>query len=213
MGAGILVWSRGEGEVVPPHRALSSFPARIGEWTGKDRGMKADIREVLGDGDFLLGVYQRPTDETPVDLYIAYFPTQRAGSTMHSPQNCLPGAGWTPIEHNLTQLGKSAGKRMTVNRSTIAKGQARRMVRSWYQAQGRVVASEYWGELYLVTDPIQMNRTDGGFAYCILASRSSLNWTATCWKTSWGRPCTHLIRSPQGLVKWHTLDPSRCFWS
>jgi EpsI family protein len=52
---------------------------------------------------------------------------------------------------------------MTVNRYTITKGQARRLVLYWYQAHGRVVASEYWGELYLVTDAIQMNRTDEAF--------------------------------------------------
>ena len=35
------------------------------------------------------------------------------------------------------------------------------LVLYWYQAHGRVVASEYWAKFYLVADAIRMNRTDG----------------------------------------------------
>ena len=31
----------------------------------------------------------------PIGLFIGYFATQRTGQTIHSPQHCLPGAGWT----------------------------------------------------------------------------------------------------------------------
>jgi EpsI family protein len=31
----------------------------------------------------------------------------------------------------------------------------------WYQAHGRVVASEYSAKFYLVADAMRMNRTDG----------------------------------------------------
>ncbi len=30
----------------------------------------------------------------------------------------------------------------------------------WYQAHGRIVASEYWGKFYLVYDALRLNRTD-----------------------------------------------------
>ena len=30
-------------------------------------------------------------------LYIGYYQSQRQGSSMHSPMNCLPGSGWQPI--------------------------------------------------------------------------------------------------------------------
>lgn len=29
-----------------------------------------------------------------LDLFIAYYASQRAGESMHSPKHCLPGAGW-----------------------------------------------------------------------------------------------------------------------
>ena len=31
----------------------------------------------------------------------------------------------------------------------------------WFQAHGRIVASEYWAKYYLVADSIRMNRSDG----------------------------------------------------
>jgi EpsI family protein len=38
----------------------------------------------------------------------------------------------------------------------------RQLVLYWFQAHGRVVASEYWAKYYLVSDSVRMNRSDGG---------------------------------------------------
>jgi EpsI family protein len=50
---------------------------------------------------------------------------------------------------------------MKINRYVIAKGLDHMLVLYWYQAHGRVVASEYWAKFYLVADAIRMNRSDG----------------------------------------------------
>ena len=47
------------------------------------------------------------------------------------------------------------------NRYVIAKGDARQLVLYWYWAHDRGVASEYWAKVYLVTDSMRMNRSDG----------------------------------------------------
>jgi EpsI family protein len=54
----------------------------------------------------------------------------------------------------------SANREITVNRFVIQKGLDRELVLYWYQSRGRVVASEYWGRIYTVTDAIRYNRTD-----------------------------------------------------
>ena len=33
----------------------------------------------------------------------------------------------------------------------------------WFQAHGRVVASEWWAKYYLIYDSIRLNRSDGGW--------------------------------------------------
>jgi EpsI family protein len=161
VGTGLFLHSRSQPERLPPHEALTSFPDRIGDWQGTELTISPNIRQVLGEGDFTVRVYGRRPDEPQVDLFLAFFPSQRMGSTMHSPQNCLPGAGWLPVEASRIKLLRPDGKTITVNRYIIGKGLERRLVLYWYQAHGRVVASEYWAKFYLVADAIRMNRSDG----------------------------------------------------
>ena len=91
-----LLQMRGRAEVFPSRLPFSSFPARLGGWQGKDIPLDKETLQVLGPGDFLLRGYQHANnDELPfVELFIAYFASQRTGDTIHSPQHCLPGAGW-----------------------------------------------------------------------------------------------------------------------
>ena len=160
-GAGFFLHSHSQAERLPPHDALASFPSRVGDWLGRELPLSPDVRQVLGEGDFLVRIYGRRSDEPYLDLFLAYFPSQRSGNTIHSPQNCLPGAGWLPVESGRIKLLQPDGKAITVNRYLIGKGLERRLVLYWYQAHGRVVASEYWAKFYLVADAIRMNRTDG----------------------------------------------------
>jgi EpsI family protein len=106
--------------------------------------------------------------QPPIGLFIAYFPSQRTGDTIHSPKNCLPGAGWTFLQSGRAEL--DAGKQhLRVGQYVIAKGMERELVLYWYQAHGRAVASEYWAKFYLVADSIRMNRTDGSLVRVITA--------------------------------------------
>ena len=149
-------------EIFPPRLPLQSFPGRVGEWTGSDVAIDKDALEVLGPGDFLLRLFTNASKRVPyIDLFIAYFPSQRAGDTIHSPKNCLPGAGWAPVESSRVTLTVPGQKPFPANRYVIAKGDDRQLVLYWYWAHGRGVASEYWAKYYLVADSIRMNRSDG----------------------------------------------------
>jgi len=96
-----------------------------------------------------------------VDLFLAYFPSQRAGDTIHSPKNCLPGAGWSPVEARRISIALPGRAPFPANRYVIAKGSERQLVLYWYWAHERAVASEYLAKFYLVADSIRMNRSDG----------------------------------------------------
>ena len=86
---------------------------------------------------------------------------------MHSPLNCLPGAGWEPVKRSRVPITVRTDpdpgapvQTVTMNRIVIQKGLDRQVVLYWYQSHGRVVASEYWGKIYTVLDAIRLNRTD-----------------------------------------------------
>ena len=159
----IFLQARTRGEVFPPRQTLQSFPEQLGSWEGTDVAIDDDALQVLGPGDFLLRVYRDDEQITrpPVDLFIAYFPSQRAGDTIHSPKNCLPGAGWAPVQSGRMTLSVPSHAPFPVNRYVIAKGDSRQLVLYWYWAHDRGVASEYWAKYYLVADAIRMNRSDG----------------------------------------------------
>lgn len=162
VGTALLLQARGRNEVFPPRLPLASFPEQLGNWTGTDVEISKEVRDVLGPGDFLLRLYRSDDETKPyADLFIAYFHTQRAGDTIHSPKNCLPGAGWTPVESRRIALSVESHAPFVVNRYVIAKGTDRQLVLYWYWAHSRAVASEYWARIYLVTDSIRMNRSDG----------------------------------------------------
>jgi EpsI family protein len=156
-----LLNARSAVEAVPPHVEIASFPAEIDAWHGIDVPMGPETLAVLGPGQFLVRDYHRSPAEPYVDLYVAYFPSQKTGDTIHSPQNCLPGAGWTPLQSGHISLQRDDGTTITVNRYIISKGLVRQLVLYWYQAHNRVTPSEYLAKIYLVADAIRMNRTDG----------------------------------------------------
>ena len=159
---GIFLQARTRGEVFPPRQPLQSFPQQIGSWEGADVAIDEDALQVLGPGDFLLRGYQdQQGTESAVSLFVAYFPSQRAGDTIHSPKNCLPGAGWSPVQSGRIMLSAPNHAPFAVNRYVIAKGDTRQLVLYWYWAHNRGVASEYWAKYYLVADSIRMNRSDG----------------------------------------------------
>lgn len=163
----LVLHGRGNQEVLLARESWASFPRQIGDWTGIDQPIDAETRRVLGPGDFLDRSFRQPGPEPPVDLFVAYYTSQRAGDTIHSPKNCLPGAGWAPIAWSRLQLSDSDGKAFWVNRYVIAKRLDRMLVLYWYQAHGRAITSEYWAKFYLIDDAIQLNRSDGGLVRII----------------------------------------------
>ena len=161
-GTALLLRARNSAEVVPLRSPLSSFPRTLGPWTsGTDIALAQDVREVLGPGDFLLRPYSNPATDNGVNLFIAYFPSQRTGDTIHSPKNCLPGSGWTPVESDRIVINVSGHAPFLANRYVIAQGQQRQLVLYWYWAHDRAVASEYAAKFYLISDAIRLHRTDG----------------------------------------------------
>ena len=61
----------------------------------------------------------------------------------------------------------SSAREIEINRYVIQKGLEKQLVLYWYQAHDRVVASEYWGKVYLVADAVRLNRTDGSLVRVI----------------------------------------------
>jgi EpsI family protein len=159
---------RGDVDHVPPSQPLSEFPLTIGPRTATEMPLDQETLDVLGKGDFLNRVYTTPSgtpasgtaDLAPVTLFIGYFPTQRTGQSIHSPQNCLPGAGWTFSSSGIAELADATGKSYRVGDYLLTKGSASLEVLYWYQMHGHSIANDYKAKLFTLEDSIRYGRTD-----------------------------------------------------
>jgi EpsI family protein len=157
-------------EVPVTRSAFATFPMQIGPWHAVvDPPMDADVLRVLGVDDYLSRFYYQPNGNA-VGLYLGFYGSQRQGDTIHSPMNCLPGAGWEPISEGRLRIANvdGAGRSVEVNRYVIQKGLDKTLVLYWYHGRGRVVASEYWSKAFLIRDAIVINRTDGSLVRVIV---------------------------------------------
>jgi EpsI family protein len=167
-----VLQGRGDVDNVPFSEPLRLMPQNFGPWIAQDIPLTEDTLEVLGKGDFLNRIYSFQSPDgadrvPPISLFIGYFASQRTGQTMHSPQNCLPGAGWTFESQKYTTIQDINGKDYKVGEYVISNGDIRQFVIYWYQAHGRSVPNEYIAKGYMVTDAIRMNRTDGALVRVI----------------------------------------------
>ena len=94
---------------------------------------------------------------------MAYYASQRAGDSAHSPRSCIPGGGWLIKQMSpYTVEGVSVNNvPLHVNRLVIQKGDIRELVYYWFQQRGRVITNEYAVKWYLMVDAIKRRRTDG----------------------------------------------------
>ena len=166
----LVLHGRGDVDKVPNSEPVSMMPTSIGPWVGRDQPIDDQVLQILGKGDFLNRVYDLRDGKNAspsVGLFIGYFPTQRTGQTIHSPQHCLPGAGWTFESSKYTTLQAADGVNYQVGEYVIGNGEARQFVLYWYQAHGRSIANEYVSKAYLIADAIRLNRTDGALVRVI----------------------------------------------
>src|SRR5262249_28091166 len=98
-----------------------------------------------------------------VNLYVAYYASQRTGQSAHSPRSCLPGGGWRIVEFTQQEIPgvRAQGPPLRVNRVMVAHGGERQLVYYWFQERGRDITNEFVVKWYLLEDALFRNRTDG----------------------------------------------------
>jgi EpsI family protein len=171
----LVLYSRPAADQNPPRELLSMLPANIAGWDGIDQQIDPETLDVLGAGDVLARAYTQKGKPEHIGLFIGYFPSQRTGQTIHSPKNCLPGAGWVFESSSTINLVDGNGIPHQVGEYVITNSTTKQFVVYWYQAHGRSVASEYKAKIYMVLDAIRMNRTDGSLVRVITPISSGEN--------------------------------------
>ncbi|ARE42519.1 hypothetical protein RGUI_4202 (plasmid) [Rhodovulum sp. P5] len=164
MAAGSLKVLPDRGSVVPERESFVLFPRQLGDWhqSGPRRILSPNIEEGLGADDYHDVTLVRSGAPTPVSLFMAWYEDQSHGG-VHSPEVCLPGAGWEIAWLERTDVAEALGSDtpFNINRAIIQKGEVRMMAYYWFQQKDRRIALDYAAKFWLMIDGVRTGRTDG----------------------------------------------------
>jgi len=163
-----ILYSVSHGENVHPNKPFETFPKQIGEWVGKEKFLAENMLEEVGADDYFLADYNNSKGHW-INLYVSFYQSQQEGDLIHSPKNCMPGAGWSIPRTSLEELefpGDNPHKIKAI-KLDLTKGPRKQIMLYWFQSRGRFISSEYMQKIYLVIDSITRQRTDGSFVRLI----------------------------------------------
>lgn len=163
LAGGIFInWFERRGDAAVNRKPLAELPTALGDWQqkGDEIRFSEQTESVLRTTDYTMREYTLP-DGRLANLYIGYYASQRTGATYHSPQNCLPGAGWVLREPDMVEITTPSGKTFSANSYRIENGVYDEIMIYWYEGRGRSEASEYQDKINTVWDSIFRRRSDG----------------------------------------------------
>ncbi len=164
-------------EIAPARSQFADFPLHLGEWSGRKSALDPDLLDLLKVDDYLLADYE--ADGVPVNLYVAYYQSQRNGLSIHSPARCIPGGGWQIRSFERRMLRPDNGNAAwPVNRVLIEQGSQQALVYYWFQERNRRLTSEYLVRWYLFWDSLTVNRTDGALIRLVVPVPKNANLAA-----------------------------------
>jgi EpsI family protein len=146
-------------EYVPSPPPLEVFVRNPGPWTmTREYTLTPDEDAILKADDTLSRDYKGPGN---VELFVAFFKSQRAGVTPHSPKLCLPANGWAEESSRIISVNVPGVEApIPVNRYIVMKEDQRKLVLYWFQNWHRATADEYLSKFYLIYDSIRYRRSD-----------------------------------------------------
>lgn len=150
--------------VMPLRESLdTTVPAVMQGRVSRDVEVPEEEQRVAGMSSYLLRYYNMPQAANApgydYSVYVGYYESQRQGTSIHSPKNCLPGAGWEALQNGTHSIQTPSG-RVTVNRYLLKRGAQSALVLYWYQGRGRIEANEYRVKYDLLKDSVLRQRSD-----------------------------------------------------
>ena len=155
-------------EVTPDRSPFVTFPMQMAGWHGRREPIEKLYLEILKLDDYVNATYVQQ-GKPAVNLYAAYYASQRTGVSAHSPSSCLPGGGWRILSFDTSEVAgaRVRGAPLTVNRVVIQQGASRQLVYYWFQQRGREITNEYLVKWYLFWDSLTRSRSDGALVRII----------------------------------------------
>lgn len=146
-------------EATPSREFCVLFPMNFADYSGTRQPLESQFYDALKVDDYVLANY-RGTDGSAINLFLAYYDSQRKGESVHSPRSCLPGGGWKIQSIGRYELPGSDGSQ-AVNRALITMGNRQQLVYYWFKQRDRWLTSELSVKWFILRDALLRNRSDG----------------------------------------------------
>jgi exosortase D (VPLPA-CTERM-specific) len=173
LGTGFVAGLPVRTELIPRRQPLALFPMEFKGWHGIPQTLDSESLNALGLTDYLLADYtQQGGAGAPLNFYVAYYASQRAGIHAHSPQLCIPGGGWSIISQSIATVPFGNDGAINVNRVIIEKRGVRQLVYYWFEERGRHIAKEDALKYYALKDALVDNRSDGALIRIVAPVRA-----------------------------------------
>ena len=172
-GGVLLISGIREQYVVQPVKPMKAIPALFLGESSTDVVVGEEERRVAGMSDYVMRVFG-PDSAPDFTVYVGYYDRQVQGKTIHSPKNCLPGAGWEILTSERVPLPGGGAQGGTVNRVLLANKGVRTLVYYWYQGRGRVESSEYRVKWDLLRDAALYGRTEEALVRIVIPVKRSV---------------------------------------
>jgi EpsI family protein len=170
-GCLLVVIGANSQQALPLRAPLSQLSAPHEGYEERNETISPAEQRVAGMSAYLLRSYTQDS-ATAFTVYVGYYEKQQQGKTIHSPKNCLPGAGWEAVSAAEQTLATALGP-VRVNRYLLVNKQQRALVYYWYQGRGRVEANEYRVKLQLLRDSALRGRSDEALVRVVVPLRSA----------------------------------------
>jgi len=173
LGAGLgLLGLTHEQERPKPLKPIAGILDSVDGYTHMQIDVDTNSQRVAGMDEYVNRVYKRDSMQV-FSLYVGYYTYQTQGKSIHSPRNCLPGAGWEPVESATMPITEAPGVgSRDMNKYVLANQGNYAAVYYWYQGRGRIESNEYTVKLNLMRDAALYGRTEEALVRLVVPLRT-----------------------------------------
>ena len=155
----------------PERFDFALFPSQLGDWQriGAEQRFSPEVERGLAADDYLAVQFSRAPGTPMLDFFTAWYRDLSADGVQHTPEICLPGAGWEIAEVKKVDLSGALGLEtpFEVNRIIIQKDEARMIVYYWFTHLGHVMPNNTAAKFSVLTRGTMAGRADGAIVRLI----------------------------------------------
>src|SRR6056297_2101165 len=149
----------------PDRPSFAVFPKQVGKWRqfGEEQSFTPAVERILAADDYHAVQFGQSPSSPTIDFFTAWYEDLAENGVMHTPEICLPGAGWEIAKVEMVDLSGELGLNSPyeVNRIIIQKGSARSLVYYWFTHMGHAIPRSASAKFSVLTRGVMAGRSDG----------------------------------------------------